>query len=129
VLEPTHGKNDDLCERQRRALGIALLSHAADELASSPRRARTLADRVATMSLDPRSEHYDETLLSRGVGIRFNGQEKTNVIEYSVSEGWIRVAAGRSRDRFGQPMTIKLNGQVEPYFETESPGEGEASEG
>jgi hypothetical protein len=81
------------------------------------------------LSLDPRSQHYDETLLSRGVGIRFNGQEKTNVIEYSVSEGWIRVAAGRSRDRFGQPMTIRLNGQVEPYFETESSGEGEASGG
>src|SRR3954452_328157 len=69
------------------------------------------------LSLDPRSEHFDEALLSRGVGIKFNGQEKTNVIEYSVSEGWIRVAAGRSRDRFGQPMTIKLNGTVEPYFE------------
>jgi len=69
------------------------------------------------LSLDPRSEFYDETLLSRGVGIKFNGQEKTNVIEYSISEGWIRVAAGRSRDRYGQPMTIKLKGQVEPYFE------------
>ena len=79
------------------------------------------------LSLDPRSEHYDETLLSRGVGIEFNGQEKTNVIEYSISEGWIRVAAGRSRDRFGQPMTIKLKGQVKPYFE--SPAEGEAQEG
>lgn len=69
------------------------------------------------LSLDPRSDHYDEALLSRGVGIKFNGQEKTNVIEYSISEGWIRVAAGRSRDRYGQPMTIKLKGQVEPYFE------------
>lgn len=69
------------------------------------------------LSLDPRSPHFDETLLSRGVGIKFNGQEKTNVIEYSISEGWIRVAAGRSRDRFGQPMTIRLNGTVEPYFE------------
>ena len=69
------------------------------------------------LSLDPRSEHYDEALLSRGVGIKFNGQEKTNVIEYSVSEGWIRVAAGRSRDRYGQPMTLKLKGKVEPYFE------------
>ena len=69
------------------------------------------------LSLDPRSEFYDEALLSRGVGIKFNGQEKTNVIEYSISEGWIRVAAGRSRDRYGQPMTIKLKGQVEPYFE------------
>jgi len=78
------------------------------------------------LSLDPRSEFYDEALLSRGVGIKFNGQEKTNVIEYSVSEGWIRIAAGRSRDRYGQPMTIKLQGTVEPYFE--KPPEGEARE-
>jgi hypothetical protein len=69
------------------------------------------------LSLDPRSEFYDEALLSRGVGIKFNGQEKTSVIEYSIPEGWIRVAAGRSLDRFGQPMTIKLKGRVEPYFQ------------
>lgn len=89
------------------------------------------------LSLDPRSEHYDESALGRGVGIKFNGNEKTNVIEYSISEGWIRVAAGKSRDRFGQPMTVKLKGAVEPYFETpaegaaESPGDqdGVASEG
>jgi hypothetical protein len=84
------------------------------------------------LSLDPRSDFYDEALLSRGVGIKFNGQEKTSVIEYSVSEGWIRVAAGRSRDRFGQPMTIKLKGTVEPYFETSAQDErdeGVASEG
>jgi len=84
------------------------------------------------LSLDPRSEFYDEALLGRGVGIKFNGQEKTNVIEYSISEGWIRVPAGRSRDRFGQPMTIKLKGQVEPYFEKAAEAdaqEGEASEG
>ena len=65
------------------------------------------------LSLDPRSEYFDEALLSRGVGIKFNGQEKTSVIEYSISEGWIRVAAGKSRDRYGQPMTLKLNGKVE----------------
>ena len=81
------------------------------------------------LSLDRRSDYYDEAPLSRGVGIRFNGQEKTNVIEYSVSEGWIRVAAGRSRDRYGQPMTIKLNGTVEPYFENPPQEEGVASEG
>ena len=69
------------------------------------------------LSLDPRSDYFDEALLSRGVGIRFNGQEKTNVVEYSISEGWIRIAAGRSLDRFGRPMTIKLQGKVEPYFE------------
>jgi hypothetical protein len=79
------------------------------------------------LSLDPRSEHYDEALLTRGVGIKFNGQEKTSVIEYSIPEGWIRVAAGRSLDRYGQPMTIKLMGKVEPYFQ--SPLEGEAQEG
>jgi hypothetical protein len=83
------------------------------------------------LSLDPRSEYFNETLLERGVGIMFNGQEKTNVIEYCISEGWIRLAAGRSRDRFGQPMTIKLRGKVEPFFETpaQAGGEGSASEG
>ena len=88
------------------------------------------------LSLDPRSPHFDEALLSRGVGIKFNGKEKTNVIEYSMSEGWIRVAAGRSRDRYGQPMTIRLNGKVEPYFENPAQSadqtggeEGVASEG
>jgi len=84
------------------------------------------------LSLDPRSEYYDEALLSRGVGIKFNGQEKTSVIEYSISERWIRVAAGRSLDRYGQPMTIKLKGTVEPYFEKpaqDEGGEGVASEG
>ena len=75
------------------------------------------------LSLDPRSEYYDEALLDRGVGIKFNGQEKTSVIEYSISEGWIRVVAGRSRDRYGQPMTIKLKGTVEPYFEDKTESE------
>jgi len=85
------------------------------------------------LSLDPRSPYFDEAPLSRGIGIKFNGNEKTNVIEYSISEGWIRIAAGRSRDRFGQPMTVKLQGKVEPYFErpaqAEGEGEGAESEG
>ena len=68
------------------------------------------------LSLDPRSDYFDADVLERGVGIRFNGQEKTNVEEYCVSEGWIKVAAGRSRDRFGNPMTLSLKGKVEPYF-------------
>ena len=72
------------------------------------------------LSLDPRSPHFRQDVLERGVGIRFNGVEKTNVEEYSVSEGWIRVAAGRSRDRFGNPMTVKLKGVVEPYYEDRS---------
>jgi hypothetical protein len=78
------------------------------------------------LSLDPRSPHFDEALLARGVGIKFNGQEKTSVIEYCISEGWIRVAAGRSRDRYGQPMTIKLQGKVEPYFEDAAKNEESA---
>ena len=75
----------------------------------------TPPDRLST---NPKSPHCDPALLERGVGIRFNGAEKTNVEEYCVSEGWIRVAAGSSRDRFGNPMTIMLKGQVEPYFKT-----------
>ena len=68
------------------------------------------------LSLDPRSPHFDQPLLEKGIGIKFNGVEKTNVEEYCVSEGWIRVAAGRSLDRRGQPMTVKLEGKVEPYI-------------
>ncbi len=75
--------------------------------------AETPPDRLST---DPASPHYDETVLTRDVGIRFNGTEKTNVEEYSVSEGWIRVAAGKARDRKGNPITIKLKGKVEPYY-------------
>ncbi len=76
------------------------------------------------LSLDPRSPHFDEEVLKHGVGIRFNGAEKTNVEEYSISEGWIRIAAGKSRDRHGQPMTIKLKGKVEPYYEGGDEAEG-----
>ncbi|WP_374450327.1 DUF3297 family protein [Stella sp.] len=65
---------------------------------------------------NPTSPHYDAALLERGIGIRFNGAEKTNVEEYCVSEGWIRVAAGKTVDRHGYPLTIKLKGTVEPYF-------------
>lgn len=73
----------------------------------------TPPDRLAT---DPRSPHHDPALLERGIGIRFNGEERTNVEEYCVSEGWVRVAAGRALDRRGNPMTMKVKGTVEPYF-------------
>lgn len=85
------------------------------------------------LSLDPRSPYFDSDVLEQGIGIRFNGHEKTNVQEYCVSEGWIKVAAGRSRDRYGNPMTIMLKGEVEPYIEGpgDQPdgGEGVASGG
>lgn len=76
----------------------------------------TLPDRL---SIDPSSPHFNEELLKRGVGIRFNGQEKTNVEEYCVSEGWIRVSLGKTLDRKGKPMTLKLKGTVEPYVKEE----------
>ena len=68
------------------------------------------------LSSDPQSPFFDEAALRRGVGIRFKGAERTNVEEYCVSEGWIRVAVGRTLDRRGKPMTMKVNGSVEPYF-------------
>jgi hypothetical protein len=77
------------------------------------------------LSLNPRSPHFNADLLRRGIGIRFKGEEKTNVEEYCVSEGWIRVAAGRSLDRHGQPMTVKLNGPVEPYFQDSGDDDGD----
>jgi hypothetical protein len=73
----------------------------------------TPPDRLA---ISPKSPHYNEAVLDRGIGIRFNGAEKTNVEEYSVSEGWIRVSVGKTLDRHGNPLTIKLKGTVEPYF-------------
>ena len=68
------------------------------------------------LSVDPNSPYYNAEILARDVGIRFKGVEKTNVEEYCVSEGWIRVAAGAARDRKGKPMTLKLKGKVEPYY-------------
>ena len=74
------------------------------------------------LSVDPRSPFYNEEALSRDVGIRFKGVEKTNVEEYCVSEGWVKVAAGNAKDRFGRPMTITLKGPVEPYVRGDAEG-------
>ena len=73
----------------------------------------TLPDRLCT---NPDSPYYDADVLSRNVGVRFRGEDKTNVDEYCVSEGWVRLALGDKRDRHGRPLTMKLNGPVEPYF-------------
>ena len=70
------------------------------------------------LSNNPKSPHYDAALLERGIGIRFKGVEKTNVEEYCVSEGWVRVAAGKTLDRRGNPLTVLLRGVVEPYCRT-----------
>ena len=70
------------------------------------------------LSNDPKSAFHDAAVLAREIGIRFNGLEKTNVEEYCISEGWIRVAAGKSNDRHGRPLTIKLKGKVEAFFKS-----------
>jgi hypothetical protein len=74
----------------------------------------TPPDRLAS---NPKSPFYDEAVLARGVGIRFKGEEKTNVDEYCVSEGWVRLAVGKAVDRKGNALTVKLQGPVEPYFQ------------
>ncbi|HTI01414.1 MAG TPA: DUF3297 family protein [Acidisoma sp.] len=72
------------------------------------------------LSVNPKSPWFDEAALERGVGIRFKGAEKTNVEEYCVSEGWVRLSVGKSVDRHGNPLTMKVNGPVEPYFRDDS---------
>jgi hypothetical protein len=72
-----------------------------------------LPDRLCA---DPRSRYHDAALLDRGIGVRFNGVERTDVEEYCVSEGWVRVPAGRALDRRGRPMTFKLTGSVEVWL-------------
>jgi hypothetical protein len=73
----------------------------------------TPPDRLAT---SPDSPFHDAAVLERGVGIKFKGVEKTNVDEYCVSEGWVRLAVGKAVDRKGNAMTVKLQGEVVPYF-------------
>ncbi len=73
------------------------------------------------LSVDPDSPHHDADVLARGVGVRFKGEEKTNVEEYCVSEGWVRLAVGNRVDRRGKALTVKLQGPVEPYFQHADP--------
>ena len=78
----------------------------------------TPPDRLSTNAASP---YFDQPKLERGIGIRFKGVERRDVEEYCISEGWIRVALGKKVDRHGRPLTIKLSGPVEPYFETPAP--------
>ena len=67
------------------------------------------------LSVNPKSPFHNAELLEQGIGIRFNGADKNNVEEYCVSEGWVRLAVGKTVDRHGNAMTVKYNGVVEPY--------------
>ena len=69
------------------------------------------------LSVNPASPFFNGELLQRGVGIRFKGTVRTDVEEYSISEGWVRVQAGKTVDRRGRPLLIKLTGEVEAWFE------------
>lgn len=82
------------------------------EQATPPERP-PLPDRL---SIDEASPYFDPNVLQFHVGVRFRGVEKTNVHEYCVSEKWVRVEAGAAKDRRGNPLTIKLTGEVEPYY-------------
>jgi hypothetical protein len=73
------------------------------------------------LCVDPSSPYYDAATLARGVGVRFKGRERVDVEEYCVSEGWIRAPVGKTRDRKGNLLTIRLSGPVEPYFLTPAP--------
>jgi Protein of unknown function (DUF3297) len=69
------------------------------------------------LSIDPKNPHFNGHVLQHEIGIRFNGVQKTNVEEYCVSEGWVRVpAGGKSKDRYGNPMTVKITGKVEVFY-------------
>lgn len=69
------------------------------------------------LAINPRSPHYGGDLLTRGIGINFRGARKHNIEEYSISEGWVKVQAGKTMDRKGNPLLIRLNGEVEAWFE------------
>jgi hypothetical protein len=73
----------------------------------------TLPDRLC---VDPRSPHHVAAVFEHDIGIRLNGQERFDVEEYCISEGWVKVPAGKTRDRKGQPLLIKLKGQVEAFY-------------
>ena len=82
--------------------------------AEAPAKKDCPPDRLA---INPKSEFFDADTLQRGIGIRFKGVVRTNVEEYCISESWVRVQAGKAMDRRGQPLTIKLSGPVEAWFE------------
>src|SRR5215475_7431153 len=103
------GLNDGLALQSSGSSHINRPMSASDE--NTPQA--ELPDRLST---NPNSPYHNAELLERGVGIRFNGVERNNVEEYCVSEGWVRLAVGKTVDRHGNAMTVKYKGVVEPYL-------------
>jgi hypothetical protein len=85
------------------------VNHPADHAADRPE----LPDHL---SADPRSPHHVAAVFQHDIGIRLNGKERTDVEEYCVSEGWVKVPAGKTLDRKGRPLLIKIKGTVEAYY-------------
>ena len=75
------------------------------------------------LSIDPRSPHHVAAGFEHGVGIRLNDTERSDVVEYCISEGWVKVPAGKALDRRGQPLLIKLKGRVEAFYQDDSPSD------
>ena len=84
--------------------------------AASPNPPTTPTPLPDRLSIDPRSRHHVAAIFEKEIGIRFNGKERFDVGEYCISEGWIKVSAARALDRRGQPLLIKLKGQVEAFY-------------
>jgi len=84
--------------------------------ATTPAVPPALPELPDRLSSDPRSPHHVAAVFERDVGIRFNDKERSDVDEYCISEGWIRVPAGRAVDRKGRPLLIKLKGRVEAFY-------------
>ena len=84
-----------------------------------------LPDRLST---DYKSPHHHPAVFEHAIGVRFNDKERTDVEEYSMSEGWVRVALGKKVDRKGQPLTIKLSGPVEAWYQSGDAGEDAPAE-
>ena len=101
-----------MSEDEKRATGTAEASGETNSEAGS--QADVPPDRLA---IDPRSPFFDAERLKRGIGIRFKGTQRTNIEEYCISQGWVRVQAGKTVDRKGRPLTIKLTGPVEAWYE------------
>lgn len=93
-------------------------------MTDAPTHLPPLPDRLA---VDPRSPHHDAAVLERDIGIRFNGSERSDVEEYCISEGWVKIASGRSVDRRGRPLLIKLKGTVEAFYRQDPAGEPPAA--
>jgi len=112
--ETVASSNSDIAAEAQAGADVATTADDGAAAPSSGTGSDVPPDRLA---INPRSPHFDADKLQRGIGIRFKDAVRTNVEEYSISEGWIRVQAGKTKDRHGQPLTLKLSGPVEAWYE------------